>query len=203
MRNPRMIRIPLEKNLQDLGRLFLVAISLVRRKRRRIQGQGVKGRCLGVFWVIPVKTLHRLFIGQGTRSVIVLLITLVKGLHGGHIVLLPLCLGPDRFRPPNRLESFFEFLAVRRGPQRKVLAHGDSPVSHGALFIGGQGLGECLLGPRVPEGMKQGDAGFKPLPRLGRAGNRKGHPAHFLRLGLSRVMTFLRRRWARKSAQRH
>ncbi len=68
-----------------------------------------------------------------------------------------------------------DLLLGGRTPDHVVVRHGDAPLGHRALGIGRGNLVEGRLGPRVAEGMHEGDGAVEVGLLLGRAGNREVH----------------------------
>ena len=122
---------------------------------------------------VCLNTLGKLLIVRADRSREGVDVGAFRGvLAGGRLRLLDLC--------PAMGDGGF----VRPAPDLVEVAHGRTPVSHGAGGVGFGDLFKLALRFFVPEVVEQGDAAIEGTPDSGRAGDSKGDGAEALGRGI-------------------
>ena len=153
MRHARMVRLALRDRLQDRRAFELLGVSLVGRRRRRVQRERVVDLRLVVFRVALRQLLHRLRIGHDAGAVVDLVMV---GIHHGErvdVVALTLRLGADAFALRDGRGALGEILRRRRHVRVQEQAQRDAPMGDAAFGVGFECLLEGLLRCAIPERM--------------------------------------------------
>ena len=144
MHDARMVRLFFPDLVEDPGRLLLIGIGLVGLERAGVQGQAIESRSLAILGVALVDLRHRLLVRDRTGLMIELLIVAVEGGDRSYVIRLARRLGRGCNRLCDCLRTGFERSRRRGVPQRVPMTHGDPPIGHRAVGLGGGDRVELL-----------------------------------------------------------
>src|SRR6267378_3272131 len=102
----------------------------------------------------PVKLLHCFTVGKRPRFMVKFLGVLVKNLYRRNVISLALCASAYGFCLFDGTRSLLQLCCAWRCPDRVVVAHRDSPVSHAAARVSDRNFGERLFSFFILERME-------------------------------------------------
>ena len=190
MRDAGMLRLEGQEGVQDRGRLLLVREARVARRRRAEQRQGVEDLRFMVVGQLLRELPDGIAVGLRAGLVIEPIGVAIEGADRGDVSALPLGLCIELRGLSRGGRSRRQLLRIRRGPDRVVPGHRDSPVGHRARgILRRDGLERP---PRflVAEGVQESD-GARELGVDPPAGGRKVDASQGLHFAVG-VLVFLR-----------